>query len=589
MIKKIKFLILALLGISIIPTATNAYELSNTLKKDQVLSSEHFVLYQKSCLNPGNNREWILRTSSYYPDIVRNQNSCPEWYTLGNYYADDRDGASNSPIMILGTYRYITVSKNGAWLDFWRTSMTNNTQTLHKFSVPSTTAYQYTTVWWQKFMLSQVYYYHNQFFLYDPTTRFWVSFLGKMKIENWMLLVDPRATADNLWFVNFQRKKAWSMTTTKSWAYKWLLWIDISKDRLESLEFTKSYSLEEWGDRFLPRQFSYYDQGETVGWIYNEDTEFVSPDFKGNANNQNGAEAHRECINYYTRMHNLARFSDKCSGNGYDDQAMENFLAVKNWNWEWDKPQLTGSSAWVCGIYADKKKEYKELYKEQWTDFEKEFNEFMFSPEALIPANKCKHLEVQNPWLVDSIKSILWTVGNSIAPGVSQLEFEKDLWKYILFKKACFSKSYMPTPLDKWHESLAGLLYLAGDNNENVCNYAAQLKQWLIDKYWSLVFPEDYQKKIKNDLKDDVFLENKLNIEKVDTVIKNLPLDTVIEKKDAGQSIVSFLKNDYQKGINESSALFGYKHCWNWIWVKERDYIVYFPLILLFVYVIWKH
>ena len=68
-------------------------------------------------------------------------------------------------------------------------------------------------------------------------------------------------TEDNLWFVDYVRKKAYSATITNTAAWKWLLGTDVSMSRLQSMNWSKSYTMNKGGSSFLPPNFKIDKQG----------------------------------------------------------------------------------------------------------------------------------------------------------------------------------------------------------------------------------------------------------------------------------------------------------------------------------------
>ena len=50
--------------------------------------------------------------------------------------------------------------------------------------------------------------------------------------------------------------------------------------------------------------------------------------------------------------------------------------------------------------------------------------------------------------------------------------------------------------------------------------------------------------------------------------------------------LIAYFKKDYQKWYDKTFWILWYNSCWEWIWVKQRDYLVYVPVILLLWYII---
>lgn len=468
--KKIKLLILALLGITIIPTITNAYEISNLSNyngKDLTVSNFHF--FSNACLRaiPGLN-PWILTTNGYHSQVMSNMTECPEGYVLGNYYVDTSHGNTYHTPHIhylfyeyQGAYfRYIKLANEwNEWLAIFRTSMIDNSQTLHKFVLPSKTAYKYTAQNGKEFILTEIYFYHNQFFLYDPITRFWVSFLGKMKIENGIILAHPGLAADNLYFINFQQKKARSMTTTKSGALKWLLGVDVSKDKLESLQFTKSYSLGDWWTSFLPGQFINHKQWWS-GIVYQEDIDYIAPNFNwATTQSWSVAENYNKCVSYYSDIKNLAYYSQKC-WEDFVDEETQNRVKVDSWNGEWDTQTIIAQLTWAnknkCWRFANSKKQYKDKYGAEFWLFYKEFWKYARTPEAVDIQSLCKGIELEH----------------SAPPYIGYSSWNLSSWKD--FFSSLFSWKWLKAWLDEEDEKI---MYSSWNVVYTIWSYKTDLSQ----------------------------------------------------------------------------------------------------------------
>lgn len=274
-------------------------------------------------------------------------------------------------------------------------------------------------------------------------------------------------------------------------------------------------------------------------------------------------QQYNQCLAYYVDMYNLARFSDKCSGEGRDEQAMKNFLEIKDWDWDWAIPQLTGQSAWICWVYAKNKQKFKQKYADKRSDFEKEWDEYMFSPDALVPADKCRYIELNNKnnwekfsvlsssWFSEFLNAFKWTWNNrwktiNVGSGqyISQNVFERDLGLYTAYAVACRDKNYMPTPYDSVWDYLKNNLLLwlfQSDNNANVCKYAEELKKKFDKQYWNLVFQKDYRDSVKGELGGNLFnSKGGLDLSGNKATIDNLP-ESIF--KESEQSIWSQLLN----------------------------------------------
>lgn len=298
--------------------------------------------------------------------------------------------------------------------------------------------------------------------------------------------------------------------------------------------------------------------------IYNMDyLNFMRWATEGDKDKNQVWQQYNQCLSYYVDMYNLARFSDKCSWEWKDEQAMKNFLEVKDWDWDWAIPQLTGQSAWICWIYAKNKQKFKQKYVDKRADFEKEWDEYMFSPDALVPADKCRYIELNNKnnwekfsilsssWFSEFLNAFKWTWNNrwktiNVGSGqyISQNVFERDLGLYTAYAVACRDKNYMPTPYDSVWDYLKNNLLLwlfQSDNNANVCKYAEELKKKFDKQYWNLSFQKDYRDSVKGELGGNLFnSKGGLDLSGNKATIDNLP-ESIF--KESEQSIWSQLLN----------------------------------------------
>lgn len=373
---------------------------------------------------------------------------------------------------------------------------------------------------------------------------------------------------------------------------------------LKTLKFTKSYEVREGGETIFPINFHISKNKQGWPWYtYQEDIEFTAPDWnagKPNNNTENNLEAYNNCLSYYWEVHNLARLWDKCSWDGKDEQAMDNFLAIQHWNWEWDVPELKGNSAFLCSVFAKYKKKYKEKHSKDWWKFEQEREEYMFNPDWLVPVNRCQSLKIWeqesgNMWkdlkaFWQNFLSSIWkSIGISNWSQVSKNDYEKDMWEYMAYVRACNHKTYLPTPYDSWKTYIIGYnLFAWGDNNENVCKFAKTLEDRINKKYKNIKFNDSYKQALIESYGSWVVNSSwGLNFSKYKEIVNSLPASPYAEEWDAW--IFTFLKADYKEWVDTAYSLLSKVHCWKWFWVKEWDYIVYFPLfLLLFILIRWR-
>lgn len=528
--KKIKFLILALLGLILIPT-TNAYELGNQNFWSDSWAPSPTTRHKGMCLHYS--RDWYMTfdgKTSFYSSISSNNTSCPEWAILGNFFSP-KDYSSPWNEWIYNNYfSYVNSKKNGEWMDMIRTVYQNWEHKSIIYTLPSRTAYKRTSKSWISYMFTQIYFYHNQFILYDPVKEFWLSFLGKMNIVWWAVFSNPSLTDDNLWFVDYIHKKAYSATITNTAAWKRLLWTDVSKERLQAVNWTKSYTINSWGFSFLPPRFKINKQGGS-GYQYIEDIEFTSPEWwQGNSSNQNNvAENYNKCVNYYSDVKNLAYYSQKCGEDPADEETL-NRVKVDSWNAETESQTVIDQLTWAnrnkCGRFAKAKKKYKEKYKDQWGKFYADFGIYARTPESVNVEVQCKGVELEhnspnNPGIqalkdffkspLDYLQSFRDRFNNYDWQPIwvyswknyYNLDFQADSSKLRQLYNECFSSG--------WIYSI-----ITEEDRMNSCRKYEQLKLELWKVYFSMTgvdfsswFQEYVNSLEKNNLNDDIGLGNR--------------------------------------------------------------------------------
>lgn len=594
---KLKLFFLAILGLILIPT-TNAYELGVNLNWT---NANYDVEYK--------NAKFTLYNSSY-PYIVTypcsNSSQGSKCFSAP-YYSSVIFDYSYSIHVSLDSYSFnkffgVAYKDNWEWRDFYHSAYSDNKAVQKLFSVPSRTAFSVKMTNGKEYIMDTVYFYHNTLVFMDSRNGFTLYLNGNIKASDGVVFVDPFLKEDNLFFIRFKEKKAWSMTVSETEAWNWFFGKK-SSDVLKTLKFTKSYEVREWWDSIFPINFHVWKDKQGWPWYtYQEDIEFVSPEWNAGSNNntENNLEAYNNCLSYYWEVHNLARLWDKCSWDGKDEQAMANFLAIQHWNWEWDAPELKGNSAFLCSVFGKYKKKYKEKHAKDWWKFEQEREEYMFNPDWLVPVNRCQSLKIWeqesgNMWkdlkaFWQNFLSSIWkSIGISNWSQVSKNDYEKDMWEYMAYVRACNHKTYLPTPYDSWKTYIIGYnLFAWGDNNENVCKFAKTLEDRINKKYKNIKFNDSYKQALIESYGSWVVNSSwGLNFSKYKEIVNSLPASPYAEEWDAW--IFTFLKADYKEWVDTAYSLLSKVHCWRWFWVKEWDYIVYFPLfLLLFILIRWR-
>lgn len=614
---KLKYLFLALLGIILIPTA-NAYELSEIRNWSESWAPPTTTRHRGMCLHY--NRDWYMTFDGKgysYADISRDNTSCSEWAVLGNFFAP-RDYNSPWYEQIYNDYfSYVNSKQNGEWIDMIRTVYQNWEHKTVITTLPSRTAYKRTSNAGIDYMFTQIYFYHNQFILYDPVKEVGLSFLGKMNVVWGAVFANPGATEDNLRFIDYVRKKAYSATITNTAAWKWLLGTDVSMSRLQSMNWSKSYMMNKGGSSFLPPNFKIDKQGSD--WFqYIEDIEFIAPDWNAGKPNNNWtwnqvAQNYRACVSRRSDIKILAQISKTCGDDPADEEAL-NWVKVDSRNWEGDVKtildQLTGKNKTKCGRYANTKKKYHDKYSKEWESFSKDLNNYAFTPEAIDVQAQCRWEELEQEhwsagvspfsasWMA-LIANSLWQVGNTLLDSldcwdwkrISQALFEKRFWTYISYYTACRDKSFMPTKYDNWKSYIVGYDYLFWwNNNENVCRYASELKENLMKKYWNCVFWNNYRASVSSDLSWNVFGSDwKLDWNALENVVWGLPWNPFDDPDLWLSKIAEYFSKDYKLGNDKAFNIFWYKQCWKGLGSETWDYLVYFPVFLIIIVLLkWR-
>lgn len=543
------------------------------------------------------------------------------WYSFGftgfNFYFELKP-SYNLTKFIWFSYRY-----ENEWITFYQAKYKWAVQYYNTFTIPSRTAYQYTNSIGNKFLFSEIFLNDNQFTLYDPESNYWVSWIGDVRLENLMLIANPWKDEQNVFLIQLQKQKAFSLTVDKNqareiWKGNW-----VNKNFLKNLNFEKSYTLTSWGNYLFPTGFKQVNQGR--GFIYTEDIETQSMDWwGGTTNNPNGNQwgnsdgsykerlaEYNQCVGYWNNVKTYTLYDRECYRWLLDDPAdnrdfdvrLAPWKAIVDWNWEGELDIKTKDP--ICLKFKSRKPVYMAKYKEKRDEFIKDSQEYWLNPSQTINvAEKCgtrpvpqKPAETEKQSDVGRFGEALWDIllnqGNKLRLWTwwyeEQNKVEYLLWKYMAYKTACRDKAYMPTPLDTFVENMKWVVpFFQFDNNENVCKYANQLKKQIEEKYWAAQFSEHYKNMLNKQLWEKVVDENwKIDLKKIEKVAETTTWyhkKTPFEK--GADYLIAYFKKDYQKWYDKTFWILWYNSCWEWIWVKQRDYLVYVPVILLLWYII---
>lgn len=312
------------------------------------------------------------------------------------------------------------------WITYYQARYKWAVQYYNTFTIPSRTAYQYTNSIGNKFLFSEILVYDNQFTLYDPNTRYWVSWIGDVRLENMMLVANPWKEEQNVFLIQLQKMKAFSLTVDKNKA--WEIWKGnwVNKAFLKNLQFEKSYTLTDWGNSLFPPWFKSGNQG--INFIYTEDIETQSMDWwGGTTNNQWGNSdgsykerlaEYNQCASYWQNVKTYTLYDRECYRWLLDDPAdnrdfdirLAPWKAIVDWNWQGDIDIKTKDP--ICLKFKSRKPVYMQKYKEKRDEFIKDSQEYWLNPSQTINvAEKCgtrPSLKIkewtEEKWLLDKIQ-----------------------------------------------------------------------------------------------------------------------------------------------------------------------------------------
>lgn len=350
------------------------------------------------------------------------------WYSFGftgfNFYFELMP-SYNLTKFIWFSYRY-----ENEWITFYQAKYKWAVQYYNTFTIPSRTAYQYTNSIGNKFLFSEIFLNDNQFTLYDPENNYWVSWIGDVRLENLMLIANPWKDEQNVFLIQLQKQKAFSLTVDKNQA--WEIWKGnwVNKAFLKSLNFEKSYTLTSWGNYIFPVGFKQVNQGR--GFIYTEDIELQSMDWwGGTTNNPNGNQwgnsdgsykerlaEYNQCASYWQNVKTYTLYDRECYRWLLDDPAdnrdfdirLAPWKAIVDWNWEGELDIKTKDP--VCLKFKSRKPVYMQKYKDKRDEFIKDSQEYWLNPSQTINvAEKCgtrPSLKIkewtEEKWLLDKIQ-----------------------------------------------------------------------------------------------------------------------------------------------------------------------------------------
>ena len=537
---KLKYLFLAMLGLILIPT-TNAYDLSEIRNWSESWAFPTTTQYRGMCLHY--NRDWHMTFDGKdysYADISRDNTSCSEWAVLGNFFAPREYDSPWNQWIYNDYFSYVNSKQNGEWMDMIRTVYQNWEHKTVITTLPSRTAYKRTSNAGIDYMFTQIYFYHNQFILYDPVKEVGLSFLGKMNVVWGAVFANPGATEDNLRFIDYVRKKAYSATITNTAAWKRLLGTDVSMSRLQAMNWSKSYTMNKGGSSFLPPNFKIDKQGSE--WFqYIEDIEFVSPDWNaGKPNNwtwNQVAQNYRACVSRWSDIKVLAQISKSCWDDPLDSETL-NWVKVDSWNWEWEAKTIIDQLEWgnkiKCWRFANIKKKFYDRYSKEWSSWYKDFNNYAFTPEAIDVQAQCRWEELDQEhwsagaspweewkhvfsWMINwnkSLAEVLTDERNKVLTGNDEISFTQ--WDYLEDTK------YLRDLFNQCNWLTFGWLYQDKSSEDRLyyCSLYESFKQTLLVKYAGVDFKKAKLKSLDDLIKHLDNIKNKWVISTFTTELK---------------------------------------------------------------------
>lgn len=462
------------------------------------------------------------------------------------------------------------------WITLYQAKYRGNEQYYNTLSLPSRVGYLYTSSAGVKNLFKEIFVNDNQFILYAPETNYCVSFVGDVKLENMMIVANPWKDEHNLFVIQCQKMKAYSLTVDKNqarevWKGNW-----VNKAFLKSLNFEKSYTITTGGTYLFPEWMRKIDQWRW--FVYTEDIETQSMDWwGGTTNNPNGNQwgnsdgsykerlaEYNQCASYWQNVKTYTLYDRECyrwlledpADNRDFDIRLAPWKAIVDWNWEGELDIKTKDL--ICLKFKSRKPVYMQKYKDKRDEFIKDSQEYWLNPSQTINvAEKCgtrpefKSKEWDDAsiwekilwWLLKRSDKIsgneyVWKVGDKL---VKKADIDSSLIDLTLLKAKCDNPvGYMPF-VPVWQ---------VADYKKKFCDEYAEAKKKHDEKYSKTKFFTWFQ---------DLY-----------SWWKNVD-DLGLNK------IVNYFKKDYDNGYNFFQA----NSCKNPVLLKEWDYLVYIPFMIV--------
>lgn len=343
-----------------------------------------------------------------------------------------------------------------------------------------------------------------------------------------------------------------------------------------------------------------------------------SSDLPNNTQNNtknNSVEEKKSCVAYYTYMRSMSSHSDWCLWEVHKDMSdtrLDYWWAIST-DWDlskfgvWDKTKYRR-----CWHWNNYKEGVKKTLWDKWPAFWKDWQTNYIATESKdIDVNVlCSHIVVEKSfektdpfsfsWMVAlwwALRGILDNVWQKVKVWDSEIAVNTlswDIGRYYTYAQACRDKRYMQTPIDSKLSYIIGYdFFFNSSNNEKVCEYAEILKKNIEKKYWGKEIDKKYRDAMANELEEKWTTWDFKNVFNDKWEIDILKLENSANKTHSNpfkdpedvlglRKILWFFQKDFDAWVNLVYNSLSGQRCWEWIWIKEWDYIM-----RLFVFIIW--
>ena len=357
-------------------------------------------------------------------------------------------------------------------------------------------------------------------------------------------------------------------------------------------------------------------QPEELGISSNPDLPKNNNENTGNTVPKNTTrEEKKSCVEYYTYMRSMSSHSDGCLGEvnkDMSDTRLDYWWAIST-DWDLSKFWVRDKTKYRrCWHWNNYKEGVKKTLWDKWPAFWKDRQTNYIATEAKdIDVNAlCSHIVVEKSfektdpfsfsWMVAlwwALRGILDNVWQKVKVWDSEIAVNTlswDIGRYYTYAQACRDKRYMQTPIDSKLSYIIGYdFFFNSSNNEKVCEYAEILKKNIEKKYWGKEIDKKYRDARANELEEKWTTWDFKNVFNDKWEIDILKLENSANKTHSNpfkdpedvlglRKILWFFQKDFDAWVNLVYNSLSGQRCWEWIWIKEWDYIM-----RLFVFIIW--